>query len=272
MNLDNLPSLSETISQYELAAKKNLGQNFLLDPNITNRIAKSAGDLSQSTVIEIGPGPGGLTRSLLYTGAKHVIAIERDDRCIEALQELTQASDGKLEVVAEDALKVRPQDLAKGPIKIVANLPYNIATELLINWIKDLENIQSMTLMFQKEVALRITADPGSKAYGRLSILSQWLCEAQRLFDLPPGAFSPPPKVTSSIVHLKPKQVPAEKLKLLPTLEALTQKAFSQRRKMLRSSLKGVVTENTLEKLGIPPTARAEELTVEQFIELAKTL
>jgi 16S rRNA (adenine1518-N6/adenine1519-N6)-dimethyltransferase len=273
LNLDNLLSLKETIERYELRAKKSLGQNFLLNKETVRRVAQSAGDLTGVTVIEVGPGPGGLTRALLEKGAEKMIAIEQDPRCVQALQELVLGADGKLEVIQGDALTLSPQDLApRTPLKIVANLPYNIGTPLLINWLHHLEEIQSMTLMFQKEVALRIIAKPRTADYGRLSILCQYLTTPTKVFDLPPGAFSPLPKVTSSVVHLVPKNRSKEDLLLVPFIERLTHAAFGQRRKMIRTSLASLLDQGELEKNGIPLTVRAEELTLEQYVELAKLL
>lgn len=266
--LDGLPSLKETVDQFGLAAKKSLGQNFLLNMDTVRKVARMAGKLGDCTVIEIGPGPGGLTRALLEAGAKRVISIEHDPRCIEALQPLVIKAEGRLSVVHADALTVRPQDLCPGePLKIVANLPYNVGTQLLVNWLHDLDNVQSMTLMFQKEVALRIVAKPRTADYGRLTILSQYLADVQKMFDLPPGAFSPPPKVTSSIVNLIPK--PDVDLSVLPFLEKITHAAFGQRRKMIRSSLSSLFAVDDLAFLGIKETARAEELLLEQFVKLA---
>lgn len=266
--LDGLPSLKETVDQFGLAAKKSLGQNFLLNMDTVRKVARMAGKLGDCTVIEIGPGPGGLTRALLEAGAKRVISIEHDPRCIEALQPLVIKAEGRLSVVHADALTVRPQDLCPGePLKIVANLPYNVGTQLLVNWLHDLDNVQSMTLMFQKEVALRIVAKPRTADYGRLTILSQYLADVQKMFDLPPGAFSPPPKVTSSIVNLIPK--PDVDLSVLPALEKITHAAFGQRRKMIRSSLSSLFAVDDLAFLGIKETARAEELLLEQFVKLA---
>lgn len=266
--LDGLPSLKETVDQFGLAAKKSLGQNFLLNMDTVRKVARMAGKLGDCTVIEIGPGPGGLTRALLEAGAKRVISIEHDPRCIEALQPLIIKAEGRLSVVHADALTVRPQDLCPGePLKIVANLPYNVGTQLLVNWLHDLDNVQSMTLMFQKEVALRIVAKPRTADYGRLTILSQYLADVQKMFDLPPGAFSPPPKVTSSIVNLIPKT--GVDLSILPALEKITHAAFGQRRKMIRSSLSSLFAVDDLAFLGIKETARAEELLLEQFVKLA---
>lgn len=253
-------------------AKKSLGQNFLLNMDNVRKVARAAGTLKGVTVIEVGPGPGGLTRALLEAGAEKIIAIEHDARCVLALQDLVIEAKGKLEVIPADALTISPQDLTSGPIKIVANLPYNIGTPLLIKWLHNLSNIQSMTLMFQKEVALRIVAKTRTADYGRLSILCQYLTTASKVFDLPPGAFSPPPKVTSSVVHLVSKNLTEEELALTPAIERLTHAAFGQRRKMIRSSLASLLTQDQILENNIPVTARAEELTLAQYIQLAKTI
>lgn len=270
---DGLPPLREVIAKYDLAAKKSLGQNFLLDLNLTGRIARAAGDLTSGSVIEIGPGPGGLTRALLMHGAREVIAIERDERCLAALSDIAAAYPGRLKVMPADAMTVDVTKLGSAPRRIVANLPYNIATPLLIDWLGRGPAIASMTLMFQKEVVERLIAKPRSKDYGRLTILVQWLSEARRLFDVPPRAFTPPPKVTSSIAQITPRQKPAFPARQ-QDLERITAAAFNQRRKMLRQSLRGVFgdAEQVLTILGIAPTARAEELTVEQFCMLARAL
>jgi len=269
----SLPPLRDVISRHGLAARRSLGQHFLLDSNLTHRIARAAGQLADRTVIEIGPGPGGLTRSLLAAGARKVVAVERDSRCIPALQELETAFPGRLELVATDALEFQPGRVvaAKGKSIIVANLPYNIATALLINWLRDLSNIESMTLMFQKEVAERIVAYPGTSSYGRLSVVSQWLCDVKCLFDIPPRAFVPPPKVTSTLVQLVPKAAPVGPL-AFTALEDLTRAAFGQRRKMLRSSLKTLTAdpERLLASAGIQSDRRAETLTVAEFCSLAQ--
>lgn len=270
LNLENLPPLREIIAEHGLNAKKSLGQNFLLDLNLTDKIARYSGESSHSTIFEIGPGPGGLTRSLLKTAAKKVIAIEFDSRAVQALQSLKDAAHGHLDIIQGDALKINLTTLAPKPRIIVANLPYNIATPLLINWLRqireDQEAYNSMALMFQKEVAQRITAQPGSKAYGRLSVLANWLCHTKKLFDLPPSAFTPPPKVTSSVVQFTPRRLdnPAPSFE---SIEKLTAAAFGQRRKMIRSSLKNYA--EALEALSIDPTKRAEELTIENYIQLA---
>ena len=271
---DGLPALREVIAQYGLSAKKNLGQNFLLDLNLTSKIARAAGDLSNHTIIEVGPGPGGLTRGLLMEGAKKVIAIERDERVLPALADISDAYPGRLEVISGDALEMDWSSLADGPTKIVANLPYNIATALLVDWLTT-KNwppfYSSLTLMFQKEVAERIIAPSGSKTYGRLSILSQWRADAYKAFDVPRQAFTPPPKVTSSIVHLTPHQTVKHDCDIR-ALENITQAAFGQRRKMLRASLKGTLKDPiaSLEQAGIDPTWRAEQLGIEAFCQLAK--
>ena len=252
-------------------ARKGLGQNFLLDLNLTGRIARAAGRLDHATVIEVGPGPGGLTRALLAAGARRVVAIERDQRCVAALEELAAAYPGRLELVAGDALQLDPVEVSDPPRKIVANLPYNIATPLLLGWLERCREYKSLTLMFQREVAERLTAAPRSKPYGRLSVLVQWLAEVEILFDVPPQAFVPPPKVISSVVHIRPRPAPlypAEK----PMLEGVAAAAFGQRRKMLRTSLKslGVPVGPLLECAAVAPTARAEELTLAEFCALAR--
>lgn len=267
-----LPPLREVIAKYGLSALKQLGQNFLLDLNLTGRIARAAGPLKDVTVIEIGPGPGGLTRALLATDARHVIAIERDKRCIAALQDLAAAYPSRLTIMEADALQIDELIFApEAPRAIVANLPYNIATALLIKWLERSEQFVSLTLMFQQEVAQRLVATPRTKSYGRLSVLTQWLCDADILFDISPRAFTPSPKVTSTVVRLVPRPAP-----LFPANRIILQKilaaAFGQRRKMLRASLKslGATAEQHLLIAGIEPTARAEELNIEQFCALAR--
>lgn len=271
---DSLPPLREVIARYDLRAEKKLGQNFLLDTNITDKIARQCGDLTGRTVFEIGPGPGGLTRSLLKAGAGKVIAIEFDARAVEALSGLKEAAGARLEILQADALQTDLCALSpEGQAHIVANLPYNIATPLLVGWLRQIRRnpdcFAGMTLMFQKEVAQRITALPATKAYGRLSVLSQWLCDVRKMYDLPPSAFTPPPKVSSSIVRFTPKQAACD-APAFATLEKLTAAAFGQRRKMLRSSLKdyGVY----LDRLGVDPSLRAEVLPPEKYIELAKAI
>ncbi|WP_457151710.1 16S rRNA (adenine(1518)-N(6)/adenine(1519)-N(6))-dimethyltransferase RsmA [Mesorhizobium sp. P5_C1] len=277
MSIDGLPPLREVIERHGLQAKKALGQNFLFDLNLTGKIARTAGDLSNATVIEVGPGPGGLTRALLANGARQVIAIERDERCLAALAEISDHYPGRLEIVSGDALKTDFAALADGgaggPVKIIANLPYNIGTELLVRWLTVGEwppFYASMTLMFQREVAQRIVATPGSDAYGRLGVLAGWRTQARIAFDVPPQAFTPPPKVTSSVVHLEPRATP------LPAdvkkLGRVTEAAFGQRRKMLRQSVKSLGGEALLERAGIDPTRRAETLSVEEFVRLTNTV
>ena len=261
------------IARHGIAARKSLGQNFILDLNLTGRIARAAGGLAGGTTIEIGPGPGGLTRALLAEGARHVLAIERDPRCLAALGEMAAAYPGRVEIIEGDALALDPAALSEAPRRIVANLPYNIATALLLRWLDRIGEYESLTLMFQREVAERLVAAPRSSAYGRLSVLVQWLCEARILFDIPPRAFTPPPKVTSSVVRLVPRAAPlapADKA----TLERVTAAAFGQRRKMLRSSLKSLdlPVEKLLAKAGVTATARAEELTVAEFCALARAI
>ena len=269
---DGLPPLRDVIARYGISAKKSLGQNFLLDLNLLARIARAAGDLRDTTVIEVGPGPGGLTRALLTAGAARVVAIERDDRCIAALEEIAAHHPGRLTVVAADALAIDMSALARGPTAVVANLPYNIATPLLVGWLRTEPWppwYQSLTLMFQREVALRIVAGPGSKIYGRLSVLAGWRAEAAILFDIPARAFTPPPKVTSSVVQLVPRARP---LVCDPdVLERVVAAAFGQRRKMLRQSLRslGVDPQGLLAAAGIGPTRRAEEIDVDGFVALA---
>jgi 16S rRNA (adenine1518-N6/adenine1519-N6)-dimethyltransferase len=273
--IDDLPPLRDVIERHGLAARKSLGQNFLLDLNLTARIARTAGDLAEATVVEVGPGPGGLTRALLAGGARRVVAIERDDRCLAALAEIAAHYPGRLDVVAADALSVDMAALAGGPARIVANLPYNIATPLLVGWLRAEPWPPwwlSATLMFQKEVAERIVAPPRSEAYGRLGVLAGWRAEARIAFDVGPRAFVPPPKVTSSVVHLMPRASP---LAADPDrLERVVAAAFGQRRKMLRSSLKAMTpdTDALLARAGIEPTRRAEEIDVAGFVALANAL
>ena len=274
--IDNLPPLREVIATHDLQAKKSLGQNFLLDLNLTARIARAAGDLPGSDVLEVGPGPGGLTRGLLAEGARRVLAIEKDARCLPALAEIAAAYPGKLEVINADALEINPLDHLTPPIKVVANLPYNVGTELLVRWLTPEvwpPVWSTLTLMFQKEVAERIVAKPGSKAYGRLALLAQWRCEAKIVLTLPPGAFTPPPKIDSAVVHLRALPEPRFPAPA-KQLERVVAAAFNQRRKMLRAALKGLDKniEARLERLGIAPTARAEEIGLEDFCALARDL
>lgn len=269
---DNLPPLRNVIDRFGLMAKKSLGQNFLLDLNITAKIARASGNVTGKNVIEVGPGPGGLTRALLDTDAAAVYAIERDDRCIEALQELVDAAQGRLRLHADDAMNIDYAALCPAPRVLAANLPYNIATPLLIGWLENISLFDSLTLMFQKEVAERIVAAPRDKAYGRLSVIAQWVANAEKKFDLPPSAFTPPPKVTSSIVHLTPRQ--RTDGVAFKTMERLTAAAFGQRRKMLRQSLKtlGLDAEKLLADAQVPGTARAEEIDIAGFVRLAQAL
>jgi 16S rRNA (adenine1518-N6/adenine1519-N6)-dimethyltransferase len=273
---DGLPPLREVIARHGLQAKKTLGQNFLFDLNLTRRIARAALPYGDCAVIEIGPGPGGLTRALLMEGAGHVIAVERDERAMAALEEIGLAYAGKLTIINGDALLVDFAALSGGHAKIVANLPYNIATELLTGWLTSgpwPPWFQSLTLMFQKEVAERIAAHPGTKAYGRLSVLAQYLCHVKKLFDVNRSAFTPPPKVTSSIVQLIPKPLPSPPCKLA-VLERVTASAFGQRRKMLRSSLKTLLAdpEGLLAEAQIDPRLRAEQVPVDGFARMAAIL
>jgi 16S rRNA (adenine1518-N6/adenine1519-N6)-dimethyltransferase len=272
---DGLPPLRDVIERYDLGAKKSLGQNFLFDLNLTRRIARSAAPFEGQTIVEIGPGPGGLTRALLAEGAGKVIAVERDPRALPALAEIAAAYPGRLDVVQGDALETDWTTHVAGPAKIVANLPYNIATPLLIGWLTGRWPpwFSSLTLMFQREVAERIVAKPGSSAYGRLSVIGQWRCNARILFDVNRSAFTPPPKVTSSVVQLVPKPLRMDDCSSA-ALERVTAAGFGQRRKMLRSSLKSIFTDPgaQLDALGINPTLRAEDLTVQQFVELANAL
>lgn len=269
---DGLPPLREVIAKHEIAPRRSLGQNFLLDLNLTGRIARAAGDLADVTVVEIGPGPGGLTRALLSEGAGKVIAVERDRRCIAALEEIAAHWHDRLTIVHDDALGVDLATLADGPLKVVANLPYNIATALLVRWLAPERwppTWLSLTLMFQREVAERIVAAPGSGSYGRLGVLAGWRSEARILFDVDPRAFVPPPKITSSIVQLTPRTDAAKASPRM--LERVTAAAFGQRRKMLRQSLRslGVDTAVLLDAAGLEGTRRAEEIDVTGFIALA---
>ena len=267
-----LPPLREVIASHGLDARKRLGQHFLLDLNLTRRIARAAAPLHQGLVIEVGPGPGGLTRALLLEGAARVVAIEVDPRAIAILKELQAVADGRLDLVEADALKIDLASLGPAPRRIVANLPYNISTPLLIGWLRQADEIADMVLMFQKEVVDRLAAKPRTKAYGRLSVLAQHVCTVERLFDVAPSAFVPPPKVVSTVVQLRPR--PDGRLADLRPLERVTAAAFGQRRKMLRSALSGAFANpvEVLERLGIPPTARAEELAVADFVRLAGAL
>ncbi|MEX3315285.1 16S rRNA (adenine(1518)-N(6)/adenine(1519)-N(6))-dimethyltransferase RsmA [Sulfitobacter sp. PS-8MA] len=274
--IDNLPPLREVIATYELAARKSLGQNFLLDLNLTAKIARQAGDMADCDVLEIGPGPGGLTRGLLSEGARHVLAIEKDRRCLPALAEIADHYPGRLTVIEGDALQIDPLAHLTPPIRVAANLPYNVGTELLVRWLTPPEwppFWQSLTLMFQREVAERIVATPGSKAYGRLAVLAQWRSDARIVLQLPPGAFTPPPKVSSSVVHLT--ALPEPRFPADPeVLSRVVAMAFNQRRKMLRSALKGAAPdiEDRLRAAGLSPTDRAEQVPLEGFCALAREI
>lgn len=274
--IDTLPPLRDVIAEHGLSARKSLGQNFLLDLNLTAKIARQAGDLVACDVLEIGPGPGGLTRGLLAEGARKVLAIEKDNRCLPALEQIAAAYPGRLEIINGDALAVDPLAHLNPPVRVAANLPYNIGTELLVRWLTPKvwpPFWQSLTLMFQREVAERIVAAPGSKAYGRLAILAQWRAEARIAMSLPPGAFTPPPKVSSAVVHLTAlpePRFPADAAVLSKVVAA----AFNQRRKMLRASLKGIAPdiEDRLASVGIAPTERAENVSLEEFCALARAV
>lgn len=272
--IDGLPTLREVITAHDLVAKKQLGQNFLLDMNLTAKIARLAGDLSGSDVLEVGPGPGGLTRGLLAEGARRVLAVEKDPRCMAALAEIADRYPGRLEVINADALALDVTQHLTAPIRVVANLPYNVGTELLIRWLTPQiwpPFWQSLTLMFQKEVAERIVAKPRTEHYGRLALLTQWRAEPRIVMHLPPEAFTPAPKVHSAVVHftrLETPRFPADEA----ILQRLTAMAFNQRRKMLRSALKGFAPdmEDRLVAAGIKPTQRAEEISLELFCALAR--
>jgi len=265
----SLPPLREVIKEYGLGAKKSLGQHFLLDANLTDRIARAAGPLHGKSVLEIGPGPGGLTRSILAQGPDSLFAIERDQRCIEALSGLQAIYPDTLNIVETDALKLDLSSLTPRPSIIISNLPYNIGSALLINWFADLSGIERMILMFQKEVAERIAATPGTSSYGRLAILSQLLCESRILFNVDKRAFTPPPKVMSAVIELIPRPKPLFDVDV-SKLEKVTRAAFGQRRKMLRSSLKSLGINPA--DVGIDPQLRAEQLTIQQFCDLTSLL
>lgn len=267
--LPSLPPIREVIARHGLDARRSLGQHFLLDLNLTARVARSAGDLAGVSVIEVGPGPGGLTRALLEAGAERVVAIEKDPRAAAAMAELAAVVPGRLQVVAADALMVDPASLAPPPRKVVANLPYNISIPLLLLWLRRIGDYEGLTLMFQKEVADRLTAHPGTPAYGRLAVVTQWLCDVRRQFNVDRNAFTPPPRITSTVVSLNPRPEP-----LAPAswenLERVTAAAFGQRRKMLRGSLRSISLDPA--EAGIEPTRRAEDLSVAEFCALARAL
>lgn len=274
--IDQLPPLRDIINDHGLRAEKSLGQNFLLDLNLTDKIARHAlaglddVALNNLTIIEIGPGPGGLTRALLKQPVKKVIAVEYDERAIAALQSLQSAAEGRLELLHQDALKTDLTALCDGPRAIIANLPYNIATPLLTGWLSQIhdnaDNFSLMALMFQKEVGDRIAAMPSTKAYGRLSVLSQWLCETRKLIDLPPSAFTPPPKINSSVIYFKPRHLTPQTKPDFNAVEKLTAAAFGQRRKMIRQSLKNYKPQ--IDKSGLDETLRAENLTITDFLNI----
>ena len=274
--IDSLPALREVIAANDLSARKSLGQNFLLDLNLTAKIARQAGPLDGCDILEIGPGPGGLTRGLLAEGARFVLAIEKDRRCLTALHQISKAYPERLTVLEGDALSIDPLQYLTPPIKVAANLPYNIGTELLIRWLTPPQwppFWTSLTLMFQREVADRIVAQPGSKAYGRLALLAQWRCDPQIVMSLPPEAFTPPPKISSAVVHFS--ALPAPRFPADPkVLERVIAMAFNQRRKMLRSALKGLGPdiEDHLIAAGLEPTERAEQVSLEGFCNLARKI
>ena len=274
--IDDLPPLRAVIAEHGLSAKKALGQNFLLDLNLTAKIARQAGELDGSDILEIGPGPGGLTRGLLAEGARRVLAVEKDPRCLPALEQIAAHYPGRLDVVLGDALDIDAAARLTPPVRVVANLPYNVGTELLVRWLTPPEwppFWESLTLMFQREVAERIVARPGSKAYGRLALLAQWRADARIVMSLPPGAFTPPPKIDSAVVHLTARTAP--RFEADPkVLEKVVAAAFNQRRKMLRSALKSVSPEieDHLRAAGIAPTERAEQVSLEAFCALARSL
>ena len=274
--IDNLPPLRDVINTHDLKARKSLGQNFLLDLNLTAKLARQAGDMTECDVLEIGPGPGGLTRGLLSEGARRVLAIEKDKRCLPALAEISDAYPDRLMVIEGDALEIDPLAHLTPPIRIAANLPYNVGTELLVRWLTPQEwppFWQSLTLMFQREVAERIVAKPGSKAYGRLALLAQWRADARIVLNLPPEAFTPPPKVSSAVVHLT--ALPEPRFPADPAvLNRIVAAAFNQRRKMLRSALKGAAPdiEDRLLAAGLKPTERAEQVPLEGFCALAREI
>jgi len=274
--IDTLPPLRDVIASHGLSARKALGQNFLLDLNLTAKIARQAGDLNGADILEVGPGPGGLTRGLLAEGARRVVAVEKDARCLPALAEISDAYPGRLEVLNADALEVDWQAHLTPPIKVVANLPYNVGTELLVRWLTPEQwppAWESLTLMFQREVAERIVAQPGSKAYGRLAVLAQWRAEARIVMSLPPEAFTPPPKVKSAVVHIS--ALPEPRYEADPAaLSRVVAKAFGQRRKMLRAALKGLAPdiEDRILVAGLTPTDRAEQVPIEGFCALSRQL
>lgn len=268
---DSLPPLRDVIRQHDLDARKGLGQHFLLDLNVTRKIARAAGDLTGRDAMEVGPGPGGLTRALLESDADKVVAIERDSRCVTALSDVVEAADGRLSLIEGDALEADTENLVRPGAAVVANLPYNVGTPLLFRWLALPHHLSSMTLMFQLEVADRITARPGARHYGRLAVMANWRWQAHKLFDLPARAFTPPPKVTSAVVQLRPRSEPLGEADE-EALSAVVASAFNHRRKMLRQSLKslGCDAGALLATADIDPTRRAETLTIEEFCALAR--
>lgn len=269
--IDLLPPLRDVIARHNLMARKSLGQHFLCDLNLTRRIAECAGDLTGCTVFEIGPGPGGLTRALLGTNARKIIAVEKDRRCIEALADCVAISEKRLEIIEGDALKIDLTDLADAPRAVIANLPYNIGTELLLEWLRQMHAYKNLTLMFQSEVVDRLTATPHNKVYGRLSVITQFCCNAKRVLNVPARAFTPPPKVDLAVVHLTPRTDRPTDV-AFETIETLTAAAFGQRRKMLRSSLRPLGGEELLNRAGLNPELRAENLSVDDFVALARAM
>jgi len=271
LDLDSLPSLRDVADRHGLRARRSLGQNFLFDEHLLDRIARSAGDLVSATVVEIGPGPGGLTRALLRAGADKIIALEKDRRCMDALRGLVMAADGRLTVIEGDAMKQDLAALAPGPMIVVGNLPFNIATELLMRLAEGSDQISRMVLMFQKEVGDRIAAGPGSKSYGRLSVMVQWLCEVEPYFDVPPSAFVPSPKVSATVLRITPRAQPAFPA-TKESLRAVTAAAFGQRRKTMRNALKPILDdpEAALVGAGISPSIRAERIDLAGFCSLAR--
>jgi 16S rRNA (adenine1518-N6/adenine1519-N6)-dimethyltransferase len=275
-SFDGLPPLRDVIQSHNLVPKKSLGQNFLLDLNLTSKIARLAGDLTKCDVLEVGPGPGGLTRGLLAEGARKVLAVEKDSRAMGALADISAAYPGRLDVLNADALDINPLEQLTPPVRIVSNLPYNVGTELLIRWLTPPNwppYWASLTLMFQREVANRIVAKPGNKAYGRLAILSQWRTTPRLVLELPPEAFTPPPKVHSAVVHFEALEKPRFEADA-KVLERIVAAGFNQRRKMLRASLKGVKPEieDYLNAAGIKPTERAEQVPLEGWCALAREI
>ena len=269
MTQPDLPPLREVIREHALNARKSLGQHFLLDLNLTARIVRSAGDLTDCHVIEVGPGPGGLTRALLNSPALTVTVIEKDDRCLAVMEDLKSSYGDRLRIVAGDALETDIPALTSAPRKIVANLPYNAGTPLLLTWLREVHSYRGLTLMFQTEVADRLAAEPRTKAYGRLSVITQWLCEVHSAFNISKDAFTPPPKVDSTVSNLTPRSASPDPL-CFKAMETITATAFGQRRKMLRASLKPLNLD--LADLDIDPTCRAEELSIKDFCRLANAL